>query len=1048
MLLRFILILLTAFSTLAAPVKLAIVETSAGAADAGSLFTAALSKDSSLALLERAALDKIVKEKSLSGSPTATFLAASQILGADSVLFLEANGPKENRNLNLRLVSVKEGAVLYSLQAGTTSESLGGWVEVVSPKLISVCHKLGADRAKVVPIAVLNLRSPSANSASELLDRELTSLLLVRLARETNLLLLERRKLLDLALEKDFAANTEQFWSGAYLLDGAVNKEGFQADRTTVSLRLIAPDKSAQTIDAAGARTNLAAVVEQLVQKILTSVHVGAASNWDPKKEAQEHADEAAWALRWRMYPEAQAAADSAWALGLQTPVVAATRALAYGRDRADWDPTLGFGGAASSILPSHPPLPERTATVINAVTILNDLLSRDPAAVSDKDVLPAAAEMLDKSGLLLTTFYYMVEIREGKGDQLAEWRRMCRNIQSIALKNPTVRAPFSDTSYLEKNRDELHTFSRRTNVFQVTATYTGIFSETPEQAISVYRDLIPEEGFPLIRRLFTSQSSLPPVPPPKGGWKWADRKRHVAVWDSFVQELCASTNVFAQMEGRVWDLHAERDWEQYKAKRAKFIAFLEEHWDQIGPRKNRIALLNMVQVFFHSPGIDDPARRKEIEALDLESQQWSVDHLGVPLHSNWGLLTPKTLAPSQQPRTNAPVIVAVTHSPPLQASVFTSLATFDPNWVRFEFESPIFRNGKFWFRINGATQQPHDHAAEIFSFDLRNKSRQMIPLPTNAFRFRFISPFPNGQQRVFKTFEVTSNELCVVEGSNLFRHSLRGGTWTSQTLPVKDPDLYLVNGQLYLSDADSIYELDQDGSARLLASARRRPSATLLDAFPILSYPPLGSGPNRSLRAFINGNAYSLNDRDWTPLTTLTNLHCIVRDDAAFFRTGNFDGFSQIHCLPATETNVQYLAVGVHSKTDPALYRSQTNRWVLDLYDLHGSPFLYESIPALLCQGEQADPKDLAKWRLLFYPLSASGPVDVPLELDEPMRKTLHDAFYRGFRYPWVLNTPDGLLFGQTFIPGFWTIPKSEIDLAVSKAMRLVANSQNASAK
>src|SRR2546423_1540885 len=83
-----------------------------------------------------------------------------------------------------------------------------------------------------------------------LLDRELTSLLLSRLARETNLLLLERRKLLEIVREKEFAAKTEEFWSGAFLLDGSVDKDGFQADRTTVTVRLVGPDRKARNLDA------------------------------------------------------------------------------------------------------------------------------------------------------------------------------------------------------------------------------------------------------------------------------------------------------------------------------------------------------------------------------------------------------------------------------------------------------------------------------------------------------------------------------------------------------------------------------------------------------------------------------------------------------------------------------------------------------------------------------------------------------------------------------------------------------------------------------
>ncbi len=39
---------------------------------------------------------------------------------------------------------------------------------------------------------------------------------------------------------------------------------------------------------------------------------------WNASDEAAQYLEEANWALKWRMYPEAQAAAESAWALGMR----------------------------------------------------------------------------------------------------------------------------------------------------------------------------------------------------------------------------------------------------------------------------------------------------------------------------------------------------------------------------------------------------------------------------------------------------------------------------------------------------------------------------------------------------------------------------------------------------------------------------------------------------------------------------------------------------------------------------------------------------------
>src|SRR5205823_1149970 len=83
-------------------------------------------------------------------------------------------------------------------------------------------------------------------------------------------------------------------------------------------------------INTAGKRGDLTSLVEQTVIGILQKLHVASKGNWDREREAAQHLDEADWAIRWDMFQEAQAAADSSWVLGLQTPEAAAARVSAY----------------------------------------------------------------------------------------------------------------------------------------------------------------------------------------------------------------------------------------------------------------------------------------------------------------------------------------------------------------------------------------------------------------------------------------------------------------------------------------------------------------------------------------------------------------------------------------------------------------------------------------------------------------------------------------------------------------------------------------------
>src|SRR5687768_4332164 len=61
------------------------------------LLTAAFSKLPDVQLLERAELDRILRERSLSAANANDVLQAARVLGADAVMFLEPNGDATNQ---------------------------------------------------------------------------------------------------------------------------------------------------------------------------------------------------------------------------------------------------------------------------------------------------------------------------------------------------------------------------------------------------------------------------------------------------------------------------------------------------------------------------------------------------------------------------------------------------------------------------------------------------------------------------------------------------------------------------------------------------------------------------------------------------------------------------------------------------------------------------------------------------------------------------------------------------------------------------------------
>src|SRR5262249_12887039 len=101
-----------------------------------------------------------------------------------------------------------------------------------------------------------------------------------------------------------------------------------------ISAQLKAPGTGApQKIELSVDRADLARAVNQLAEKILAALKVSPTINaWNAADEAEQFFAEANWSYRWGLFAQAQAASESAWALGKHTRDVAVLRIQAYDR--------------------------------------------------------------------------------------------------------------------------------------------------------------------------------------------------------------------------------------------------------------------------------------------------------------------------------------------------------------------------------------------------------------------------------------------------------------------------------------------------------------------------------------------------------------------------------------------------------------------------------------------------------------------------------------------------------------------------------------------
>jgi len=602
-----------------APVRLAIVSASPGAGELADRLTAELSGDARIHLLERTEVERIYREQGLSAA-NRDDLKLGRMLGADGLLLLTMTGKGTNQVLDTRLVAVKPGVVVTAEKfagLGTTVD----WPASYAKRLQTFLPKLTVMANDAVPVSIVNLRSAISSADAVETDSELQTLIIQRLSREPQLFVLERQKLQQLGEEKVLSADESAFWNGAWLLEGVADQNGFSKDTITLSARLT-PSKGGAPVllEAAGGRTNFAEVINVLATKVVTALKVTpTVKEWNAGDEAVKYFAEAQWALRWGAFKEAQAAADSAWALGkkdlecalvrgraylmeLQSESVRfqngeSTLSAGYNADGKPLGPTPSDQSVQAEIrrLASEYPLmigfstteanhaksiqyafadkwPTRES-ISHALHILElyqafnresadgipKVLWRGPGWSDwhNSDWYQLGLDDLAAASGVLQAFCLVPDSQNNLTDDLADLRARTRSVAGLLFQSPSVYNGYFVGSRVA-NHDELsQTMVEKPNIFSSMVSWGCFWQERPEDTVALYRKLMGSPVFCYIHPAFWNRD----IPHPYlAAWNEEDRKRIPAAWNSFLGELDTSTNLLWRLEAHALALTVIND--------------------------------------------------------------------------------------------------------------------------------------------------------------------------------------------------------------------------------------------------------------------------------------------------------------------------------------------------------------------------------------------------------------------------------------------------------------------------------------------------------
>ena len=511
--------------------RLAVVPRDPALREMADLLSVTLSGHSGLALLERAEIDRIQREQTLANSTgTGSDVRIGQLLGADGLLTLDFARENGRTQLQARVIAVKPGVILRSTSYPWPLNNAADWPPAVSAQLVPLIPKLGVLARDATPISVVNLRSAIQSPEAARLEKEMTLLLIHRLARQPEIFVLERQRLDDLASEKELKGmDPAPFWKGSYLLEGVVDRDGYAPDRVTVHARLTGPPGTTPlVVESSGPRRDPMVAIDILVQKILSVLgRPSQLAAWEAKAEAARFFEEGNWALRWQAHDQARWAAESAWALGDHSLRAARLRVLAW---CMPWGTPPGQPDFNEGTLQFYYDrvYPEALAPVATALEHFVAATPRIEPGDLTNDWPTVGLTALGYAAHHLSRYWWTPHAADEAGEGLERLREAARQAQRMLLAGEERPGPATYATVTGRK------------IWELKMTAGWLWERSPADVLAEYARLLDGNLGDTQRHQFIFRDVRRPSLP---AWSPAERAAAPGQWGEFLQERVASTN-------------------------------------------------------------------------------------------------------------------------------------------------------------------------------------------------------------------------------------------------------------------------------------------------------------------------------------------------------------------------------------------------------------------------------------------------------------------------------------------------------------------------
>lgn len=816
--------------------------------------------------------------------------AVDRLLGADALLWVQSVEIDGRPRTLTRLAGARDGILRGWRLDASPPPDLDTWAGLVATDARRWLTKLPVPPGRAIPITLLNLREIGRSTPTPT-GPALCRLLAAELVSRPEVLLLERWKMQDLALETELLGpEARAFWNGAWVIDGAFTRTD---DTLDLELRLRAADGREFHARRQGAGDDID-LVAALVADLLRQADLAAPrTTWDTAAEARAFFEEAVWADRWKQERQAVEMIEAAIALGHASPEALRLRYLAYGR-LAVGPPTDALAdemfvrGVSRSSRSFVSPDQDRLSSALQALAHFADVRAGRPDACAALDATVRAypgslrlrrlpwherdtRELLTQVARLLYTADVATPQPTVEEDKLvrelrAAARELFRREWSAIKPAPGVRDP-----------ERLHAEDRIGGMFptpleslpQLGLALGPLWAESPDAHATIARAILMADfvGDPWL------YDDLLLALPPKHQLDWRgkegdahDPPRVRAAWASLESELMREPDLglrIAAATSRLSIPPAFAEWSE--AEKQVFETGQAEAW-QVFIDEFDAVIDGRLPVRFYIDArsrctgyIPTAARTKLVSRLEtLAENKPSVvlDRLvaALPLTADARRRLAAHATPVPPPTEPAPVSPPTDFTPRrsiLHPEIVWRTPPVAPNAKRSDPHDQVLwaaaDQHHLWLVIDRAGSTWPTETRTLVQIDLPEASSR--ELFTWSFRADKVQSTMSG----FPRHALLDGHLYGWETDRLVRRSLATGQPEPLTLPLdKAPQLWALDGKLHVGLAHGgILRVDPRTLAwELLADSRRRPALGTLDDCPPYTLENLWTDPDGTLHA------------------------------------------------------------------------------------------------------------------------------------------------------------------------------------------------------